>query len=403
MKTTIEINGKLYDARTGKVLLGAEPSKQSKASVIGQSIDGVARPTKSNSQLTDLRPKPTTTQPKPPPASNKVYAQDIKRTKPVQSPHKNHHNAVYGAQKSQTLNRKAVKKPQPAQKPKAYSKSSTPSSNLHPRVEQSATGRGLLLKKVPENRLTRAMSAPKSVLVSKFGNPTSKKPQLSPTLKVQQAPKANHQSKNNEPALKEPVHQLNHKQSATEKRSVFEDHLLKANSHKQKPVKKASRRVKVGSKLKVSPKIISASAAVFAIMLLGGFFAYQNVPSIGMRIAANQAGFSGKLPGSVPAGFAFKGPIEAEPNNIVVRYQSRTDDRNFVIVQRPTNWSSESLLTNFLQDSQLRYQVYRDKGLTVYIYNGSNATWVDKGVWYSVSSPDDTLSSEQLLELASSI
>lgn len=404
MKTTIEINGKLYDARTGKVISSVNNSTNSsqKEQPKGVIMDGVAR-RKNQSTVTDLSKNSASPIKPMSKSSTKQFAQDIKRPKPVKVSPSNHHSAVHSAQRSQTLNRKAVKKPAVSAKPALHAKSATPVATIHSRVEHSATGRGMLMKKVPETRLVRAMSLPKSTLVSKFGKNYSKKPQLSPNLKVQQAPNSHSSHKANEPSLKNPVHQIDSSAAVPVKRSVFEDHLLKANSHQQKPVKKAHRSKRIANKLRISPKIVSVSAGVFAILLLGGFFAYQNVPSIGMRIAASKAGFSGKLPSNVPAGYAFKSPINAEPNNIALTYKSRSDDRQFIIVQRPTNWSSESLLTNYLLDSQFRYQVYRDKGLTVYIYNGSNATWVDKGVWYSVTSPDSALSSEQLLELASSI
>ena len=399
MKTTIQINGKLYDAKTGKVITDISSASAVNKSITphnnGVVMDGVAR-RKTGNNVTNLNPSlvkakanlPKNTQP---------YATDI--FKPKNKPH--NHSSVHNAQKSQTLNRRAVKKPIITTTPAMHTKVSTPVATIHSRVEHSATGRGMLLKKVPQNRLVRAINSPKSNLVTKFGASRSNKPQLSPHLKVQQTPKAQNQSKINDPNLKNPVHQIE-PNSLNIKRSVFQDHLIKSNTTSNRPNKESSRK-KNYKKFKLSPKFISLTAVFIAFVLLGSFFAYQNIPSVGMRIAAQKAGFNGNLPGSVPAGFAFKSPIVADSNNITVTYQSDSDNRNFTLVQRPTNWSSESLLTNYLLDSQYRYQVYRDKGLTVYIYNGSNATWVDKGIWYSVTSEENSLSSEQLLELASSI
>jgi hypothetical protein len=401
MKTTIQINGKLYDAKTGKVVANNSPNQISpmptKPHNNGVVMDGVAR-RKSGSVVTNLNPS----QVKPKPIlhkTNQPYATDIFKPKNNVVNHHSH-NSVHNAQKSQTLNRKAVKKPMIKSKPAVHTKVTTPVATMHSRVEHSATGRGMLLKKVPQNRLVRAINSPKSSLVTKFGVNRNNKPQLSPHLKVQQSPIGNYQPKINEPQLKNPVHQID-ASTLSPKRSVFEDHLIKSNTASARAKKDANR--KKYKKFKLSPKFVSITAVFVAFVLMGGFFAYQNIPSVGMRIAAQKAGFNGSLPGSVPAGYAFKSPILAESNNISVTYQNSADNRNFVLVQRPTNWSSESLLTNYLLDSQFRYQVYRDKGLTVYIYNGSNATWVDKGVWYSVTSEENSLSSEQLLELASSI
>jgi hypothetical protein len=279
---------------------------------------------------------------------------------------------------------------------------------MNTRVEKSATGRGLLLKRVPDVRLMRAKHFTKSSKVQKFTTDTQPKAKVSPNLSVKPEPVNNPITSPAElksashvaaPSIAPPVPHQNSK-----KTSVFEDRLFSANSHLQKPVAKAKKKRSINlPTVKISPKILSVTAAAFAILLLGGFFAYQNVPAVSMRVAANEAGFMGKLPKSIPAGYAFDGPVQAEPANITLVYSSNSDDRQFVITQKPTNWSSEGLLTNYLVDSKFRYQSYKDKGLTVYIYNGSNATWVDKGVWFSVKGDDGSLSAEQLLDIAANI
>jgi hypothetical protein len=329
--------------------------------------------------------------------------------KPVQTAHRQpvHKVAAPAApsvQKSQTLHRKAVKKPGTTA-PAPYVHST--SANMQSRVEQSATGRGLLLKRVPDVRLSRALTSHKSNLVSKFGRANVNKPKLTSELVVKSAPVAVATEAQTTtapvapPPLQHAPKQVSHHESS--KKFVFEDHIKKANSHLLKPVKKEPRRKRIMKSLKVSPRVLSAAAAVFAIVLMGGFFAYQNIPAVSMRVAASTAGFDGKLPKNIPAGYSFNGPVQAAPDNISLTYESNSDARRFIVTQKPTNWSSEGLLTNYLVDSQFRYQVYKDKGLTVYIYNGSNATWVDKGVWFSVNGEDGSLSSEQLLELAASI
>jgi hypothetical protein len=381
VKTTIEINGRTYDALTGKILTSP-----------GQDVSSV----KST--------HPAHQKPTPAPLKRGVIMDGVAR-RPVHPTHKVAAPAAPAVQKSQTLHRKAVKKPGTA-KPVPYVHST--SANMQSRVEQSATGRGLLLKRVPDVRLSRALTSHKSNLVSKFGRTNVDKPKLTSELVVKTAPVAPHSPTptSTAPVAPPPIQHTPAKSTThhvSSKKFVFEDHIKQANSHLLKPVKKESRRKRVLKSLRVSPKILSAAAAVFAIVLLGGFFAYQNIPAVSMRVAASTAGFEGKLPKSIPAGYSFNGPVQAAPDNISLSYESNSDSRRFIVTQKPTNWSSEGLLTNYLVDSQYRYQVYKDKGLTVYIYNGSNATWVDKGVWFSVNGDEGSLSSEQLLELASSI
>jgi hypothetical protein len=376
VNTTIQINDKIYDVKTGKVLANnlspevadKKPNPISKTSSVSSAsgivMDGVIRKPSVNNHI------------------KKEYSVA------------NHPKVAL--QKSQTLHRKAVQKPAP----KTHVHST--SANVHSKVERSATGRGMLLKRVPDNRLRRAMTAPKSNLIQKFNSTKPTKAMVTTNLSVAQAPKDNN---NTNVSATPPIHHLPKKSflPKSNKKYVFEDSIKNANSHLLKPVKKEKRSRKFLKSLKVSPKVLSISAAVFAFIALGGFFAYQNVPQISMRVAANQAGFMGKMPKSLPSGYSFAGPVAATEGSLALTYQSNSDDRRFVMVQRPSNWSSESLLTNYLLDSKFRYQAYKDRGLTVYIYNGTNATWVDKGIWYNVNSDDDSLSASQLLEIAASI
>lgn len=121
-----------------------------------------------------------------------------------------------------------------------------------------------------------------------------------------------------------------------------------------------------------------------------------------MRVAASQAGFKGTVPSTTPAGYAFHGPITYEKNVIVVSYKSNSDDRSFKIVQKPTTWSSEALLANYVNKSNMRYQTYNDKGLTVYVMDSNNAAWVDNGIWYTLVG-SSSLSTEQVLAMAASM
>lgn len=390
MKTTIEINGRIYDAQTGKIVSTSHENKLADR--------------QNAKKIAPMQPL------------QRGIIMDGVNKRPVHQPSTRRSNLTavkpshLANQKSQTLNRKAVKKPVT---PKAVPYVHSTSANIPSKVEHSATGRGMLLKRVPDVKLTRALHAKKSNLVSKFGKPTHQKPTIAPHIAVQPAPVATpsdathatpHHNLQNQVAVAttQPT-PTTHQASPPAKKFVFEDHIKQANSHLLKPVKKESRRKRILRSMKVSPKVVSAAAAVFALTLLGGFFAYQNIPAVSMRIAASKAGFPASLPSSIPAGYSFNGPVEVNEQVVSLKYDSNSDDRNFIITQKPTNWSSEALLTNYLLDSQFRYQVYKDKGLTIYVYDGSNATWVDKGVWYNVNGDEGSLSSEQLLELASSI
>jgi hypothetical protein len=119
---------------------------------------------------------------------SRVRASDVAVSKQKNISKPNH--ATLKTQKSQTLYRKAVHKPTNKKQPSAPVVHQT-NANVNSRVEQSATGRGMLLKRVPDVRLTRAMQAQKSSLINKFNRPSAPKPKITTSLVVAPAPSHN--------------------------------------------------------------------------------------------------------------------------------------------------------------------------------------------------------------------
>lgn len=388
VKTVIEINGRKYDARTGALL---PTSDSSAARSINAAVPSQARatPTLSNPTIVDgvSRRKPQVAQEPQPtkarPMVRKLPSFKAPRSLDIKPAHKK-------PQRSTTLLRSVVVKPQ-KNAPLVHSTSSIAPS----KVEHSATGRGLLLKRVPDIRLSRAKQTAKSITISRFSNGFSfkKQPTLQKDLTVALAPQTSAVAPV-APAITKPV--------LAQKQQVFVHPIAHATNHASPRLKKDRLHIRVARKLKIKPRVITISMASIAAVVLLGFLAYQNVPSIAMRVAASQAGFSGNLPGSTPAGFAFNGPITYGKGFITLKFNSNSDNRNFALTQRPSDWTSESLLTNHILTSSQKYQTYHDKGLTVYIYSNGDATWVDKGVWYNLTGKG-SLSSEQILSLAGSM
>jgi hypothetical protein len=150
------------------------------------------------------------------------------------------------------------------------------------------------------------------------------------------------------------------------------------------------------------PKAVTVFAAAAAFLLIAGYVTYLNIPNLAMRVAASRAGFDASLPAFTPSGFKFAGPVAYSEGLITVQFNSNTDARSFKITERKSGWDSQSLLANFVERQSPRYLTFQERGLTIYVFNGSNASWVDGGVWYTIEG-DSLLSSEQLLKIAASM
>ena len=358
MKTksnTIELNGKLYDSKSGKQIVraGASISKPvvtaNKTKQHVGSIDGIAR------------------------RNPATVRNESARTKSI---------AHRKTDKSKTLMRSAVKKPP------LNSNTNQPVIRKHTQKIQIG---------VDSKLIKRASEVPKNPLISKFSE-TSKSSTPSVTtdaVRVKSAPK-------DPPTLRVKNDHKHEAISSAMQKKIFLSTLDKATSHKQPKPKKVTKRQRIASRLKISNRMVNLGALGIAILLLVGFVAYQNIPNLSMRIAMARAGVHGTLPNYQPSGFGMAGPISYQDGQIVVNYSSRSDKRQFSINQSTTQWNSEALLANFLTSNNKTYRTYQNNGKTIYLYDDDSATWVDGGVWYRIEG-NSALSNDQLLRIAASM
>lgn len=335
--TVIEINGKSYDALSGKLITPSHTVKPHKLQPAGSHVDGVV-------------------------------------SKPRKHPSSAHHTARK-VDHSRTLMRNAVKKP------------------THIVKTSSHQSRSITYSHAEEIRLEHAKAIAKNPKISRFGPAHPVISKLTQILPVKEAPPEEPLVLSHHGALSLPVGNLANQLSQA---------IEHATTHNQPRARKTTLRSKAARKLRVSPKTVNIGAASLAIVLLAGFISYQNVPNLSMRVAAARAGVNANLPHYQPAGFSLRGPIESLPGQVTVNYHSNSDNRQFSVTQHASNWDNASLLENYVALNQRSYQTYQTDNKTIYIFDGSNATWIDNGVWYKVEGKS-SLNSDQLLRIAGSI
>ena len=341
----IEINGTQYDAVTGVVVKSAAHKPTM--------VDGIVR-----------RPK------------------DTSAVRPAMHSVKKHHITP---QKSATLMRTAVKKPSSlhvsdVQRPKATV------------VPKAVVGKAVITPRtnaVPVHRQQRAETTQKSEQVKKFSDAVPVVATVMP-LEVRPTPINDSTLEFSRPSHMKKADLLEKAMAAAQ------GHNEPAYQHKKKLHHRSAK--KVG----ISGRAVAITSTVMAGLLIGGFYAYQNVPRLAMRVASSRAGIKANLPAYNPAGFSFNGPVQYSSGQVVVDYKSNIDDREYTLTQQNTAWSSDALLSNFLVNNGKQYQTYQDRGRTIYIYDNNNATWVDGGIWYQIEGHSQ-LSSDQLVRIASSM
>lgn len=143
------------------------------------------------------------------------------------------------------------------------------------------------------------------------------------------------------------------------------------------------------------------STAMFLVVLaLATFFVWQSMPAISMDVAARRAGLSSTLPAYVPDNFKVTAPIDYSAGAVNIHYASTTGkNQTYIFSERKSNWDSASLAANAIPKN-IQVRTSEISGTTVYVYGASsNATWVNNGIWYTITNHAG-LSSDQLLRIA---
>lgn len=349
-RTTVEINGRLYDASTGEIVDSIQPV---------QVIDGFrmqaaspvhpSTPSRTVNQATRLHAKPQRTQ--------KLHPAIAGKPQPVR-----------------TINNVIA--------PKAV-----PITTIQP-AAQAALDRSVQLE-----RAKRAQQYSQSHHVSKFATTTDAAPQPVPTV-AQPRPMAAMPAAPASPVMPRPVVQQQRSPQANRPSQVVEQTA-------EAPTEAASNDQKV-SWYKRRVKLVPTTFVFMLLFGVGGYYVYSNIPHFALRIASSRAGVQASLPGYKPSGYEFAGPVSYADGVIEMGFKSNSDDRSYNIAVKESAWDSQSLLDNFIEPMTNDYAIFQQGGLTVYVYNQSNATWVDGGTWYTITG-NQLMTSEQLLKIADSL
>lgn len=315
---TIVINGRLYDAVTGMPIKGAATARPV--------VDGVRQAGK---------------------------------TKTVD-------NAIHTRQqRSQTLHRRAVKKPTPTEP-----KRDTPGAKRHMDI-----ARGTAIRRFATHpQQTRQQSVT-----------PDRKPTPHPI-----AAKVLQKSRPKKAAA-----------TAVSAKDIKERAISAALAPKEvatKAKKQSSRR----SLSKRTRRLLAIGGGVL-VAIVGAVIVYFTIPSISVNFAAQQAGVSASYPSYTPDGYAFSQPVAYEPGTVTLTFVSRSGAGSYTLTQARSSWDSTAVLESVVKPAAGNdYTTTQERGLTLYSYNDSTV-WVNSGTLYTITSHDTHLQPEQIRRIATSL
>lgn len=378
----IELNGKRYDAASGTLLQQPHHSPhapsttpvtpRASAPAAGQFVDGFVpastklpnAPIKSNKQITQRAANPARRH--QPAKSTTLMRHAV--AKPAAGSLKRHHHAQ---QRTDLL----VKQPSITVAPKLSS------------------------YKLDQRRVQHAKQTPRSPHVSRYAAR-----QALAARPIKPVAAAGSATLTAAPAISRPASHTGttspsiarpQRQPSTD---IFEQALARANSHHQpatQPRRAKRRKALPGS------RALSIAAASLAVLLLAGFFAWQNRAGLTMRYAAAQAGIDATLPGYKPSGYQ-PAQFSYSAGKVAVNFKNVHTGNNFALMESSTGWDSQALRDTFVAAKSNTYQTIDAAGRTIYSYGDGHATWVDNGIWYQIVG-NGQLNTNQIVDLATSM
>lgn len=149
------------------------------------------------------------------------------------------------------------------------------------------------------------------------------------------------------------------------------------------------------------PGIASIITASFALLVLGGYLTYLNMPSLSVRVAAAAAGIDASYPTYHPDGYSLNGPVAYDKGQVSIKFGANAGPQHFTINQAKSSWDSAAVLDNYVvPKAGSDYATYSERGLTIYTFD-EGVAWVNGGILYTIEG-DARLSSEQIRHIATS-
>ena len=189
-------------------------------------------------------------------------------------------------------------------------------------------------------------------------------------------------------------------------RSVLPSQVIKQQAIQEATDKMLTRQqrkeVKPTKNFSLWRRLVSIGSTAIAVLLLGAYFTYINMPALSTRIAASQAGINASYPNYQPSGYSLNGPVAYQQGSVIMKFAANGSNENFTLAQTRSEWDSSAVLENYIKPkSHDKYTTTAANGLTIYSY-GTHAAWVNAGILYTVDGNAE-LAPEQIQKIAASL
>ena len=163
----------------------------------------------------------------------------------------------------------------------------------------------------------------------------------------------------------------------------------------EKKMEKAAKKKHFWQKKKF---VLAAAMSIVSILALG-YLVKVNLPDLSVKVAALQTGIEGSYPSYLPKDFSLDGLVSEKDGKITRSFVGK-EGISFTLTEERSSWDSLAVLSNFVVPNWGNdYVTVKGQGLTIYVA-GSNAAWVNGGVLYKIVDETNTLTQQQLHDIA---
>lgn len=299
-------------------------------------------------------------------------------------------------QKSTTLSRRYVKKPEVIKKNTEIKKAET----KKPIEVKKAAKKIILVRKATDSqKITEARKAAEAKRVAETRKAAeAKKAARLARIEAAKAAKravrlAKKNARTNRPAEATPSKNDRAIRSATAVISKMAKEPEQNNTPKmEKQFKKKSKAGRVFLALLCSAGTVAALVA----------FVHFSVPDLSVRVAAIQTGIDAAYPTFIPRGYNL-GDVTSDKEGVVIMTFRNSEGASFTLSEEKSTWDSTALLNNYVKKNYPNdFTTLREQGITIYV-RGEKASWVNGGLLYKIDASGKYLTKEQIRNIATSL
>ncbi|MBR3320211.1 DUF4367 domain-containing protein [Candidatus Saccharibacteria bacterium] len=146
--------------------------------------------------------------------------------------------------------------------------------------------------------------------------------------------------------------------------------------------------------------LLAFGCAALAVGIVG-YFVSVNTPDISVRVAAMQTGIDATYPTYVPRGYSLS-DIVSEDKKISMTFKD-SENGSFVLTEEKSSWDNDTLEASYVKATwNNNYTSVREQGITIFI-SGSNAAWINGNILYKIDASGNNLTKKQIKSIVTSL